>query len=355
MPVSIISVANRRALLAAIRDFMSPLGWTVQFDQVAAKGQLGLSKGVCHVVLGEERNSGDTLSVSTTRTDSINGGTVSDEVLRIALVTTINSSVTRYWGHTGGPTLATDTNARIVNDLTGPFNSVWLFADSVGSYCHVVVLSAPNRYTHFGFGFLDKLGMSHADVAYICCQQYVWWPNQANFAASGYGPNNPENISSVTPTPQLPWVPYTLFVPASVHNPTFGFGSGLIQAANIHWTYQLFNGRTAGAANTNVGSKMSEGILVTPDITTGGTPMWPLPVMQSDSAVAIHVYLGDLPDIRQVMMDNRAAGEVVTIGSDSWRLFPHKQLGAEANMFGNANPTATCNSGLFGYALKINP
>ena len=187
-----------RDLLAIIRSFAVGQGWSVSYDQITAKGQLGLSKLNCHVAIGSLRNSGDTADANVfSRTDSVNGGTLTDSIIGLALGTSLTASNTKYWGHPGSiVTTNTDGDLVQVNDLTGPFSNVWLFSDTGGNYIHIVVQSALERYTSFSFGNLDVKGATVPRCGYTTGMFHTWWPNNAVFSNNtAYDANDPGDAS----------------------------------------------------------------------------------------------------------------------------------------------------------------
>ncbi|MED5072470.1 hypothetical protein T4Y61_30580, partial [Pseudomonas aeruginosa] len=56
-------------------------------------------------------------------------------------------------------------------------------------------------------------------------------------------------------------------------------------------------------------------------------------------------YIGEAPDFGLCRMDFLAPGDSITIGTDTWRVFPLLQRGT-ANDFGNT-------SALVGYAFRV--
>lgn len=349
MAVTITSASDRRSLLAALKSFCTGLGWTAVYDAISSKGQLGLSKGNCFLSIGEYRDSGDTTSPNTTVTDAV-AGTLNDYYLVAALNTSLTAGNTKYWGHPGGNGYA-DSDLVTINDMTGPFSTVWFFSNATGDYVHVVVLSAPNRYSHFSFGTLDKAGMTHSDVAFLTGTYYHWWTFNSNpaFAVNNEVGHNNHLIGYNYPIQHAN-------IPSTVPNPSLGFSTGRVTHWNGgQWSWTQFyrqrrSDHYGGFAAS--GYMLSVAFSLMEDQVTGGVRLWSKPVVQRNSANTNYMFLGLVPDLFDVSMENHAGGEVITLGSDDYYLFPIKQVGAENNASQGAVPMLGCNTTFNGIAIK---
>lgn len=363
MPYLVTSAATIRDLVAVICNFAQTNGWTVVYDQAAAKGQIGLSKGNCHVALGEERNSADTATNTFTRVNAITGSVTSDQWLVMALATTgLTAGNTRYWGHPGSLVTAWNSDGRVaVNDLTGPMNTVWLFTDSPSTAIHVVVLSAANRYQHFSFGVLDKRGLTHADCAYAVGQLTTWIPT-ANDANGGFinnlnRPNNPPNDGHTwgffSGNRGFSYDNRNYMIPAGVLNTSLGFVDGPFVTRDITGSfdpYVTLDPTPDGGAMLNIMSGVrNQNVL-------GGVPLFSMPTLHFRTISGLlYQYLGDLPFIRLCHLGTMNPETIIKYGSEEWQLFPWKQKGSLSSAAGGNSPQPVVNTLDYAFAYKLIP
>lgn len=361
MPFEVTSGSDRRDLLAEIEDFASTYGWTTEYDDIVSSGQLALSNSNCHVALTD--------TGTTSQTDAVNGGSVTDGHITAALATSINTGNQNFHGHPGSiVTSAGDGDRVITNDLAASLSNIYLFTDAAETYVHCVVQNASNRYTFFSFGNLDKKGMTHADIGYLLGCNYTWWPNVATFAAnSNYGPNNIGFTSHALGhifSPGNVLVTFgsaaNIHIPSGVLDTVLGFSSGvqMVTAANIHEPVGVVSSvRPDGLAPASVSGIMSNAARIMNSSATGGAPLWPVPViyLAGLAEASLSCYLGEIPDVAYVNMQGFAAKDIVTYGSDDWQLFPIKALGdIEETTHGNS-PASPANTAQYGIAIKRIP
>lgn len=356
MPFDVTSGTDRADVLTELESFAATYGWTTVYDEISIDGQLGISNGNCFCALGD--------GSTTLRTDSVNGGSLTDGFVFGALGTSLTAGNTQFWGHPGSiVTSSGDTDRVEINDLAGPFSNIYLFTDDAETYIHCVVQSSADRYTFFSLGNLNKNGLSHSDIGYLTGMSYVWWPNAADFSAnSGYAPNNIGNA-----THSLGFLGHSetnFFIPNGVLDTAFGFSSGDIVIASSGVSDRMFAlWRRSGSALASVaalagftaGAILDPFFVVGNDQTTGGAPLWSIPYFFYDSSSAVQTYLGDLPDVRMVNLTGFASKDIVTYGSDEWQLFPIKAFGdSEASNWGS-NPAYPANTERYGIAIKRVP
>lgn len=356
------SASDWRDLLNVIKSFaVTTNGWTAVYDQIAAKGQLGISKGNCFLAIGATRNSGDTADANTfARTDAVNGGTVPDAEIRMCLGTSLTVGNTKYWGHPGSPaTSATDTDTVIVNDLAGPFTNVWLFSPADGNAIHVVVQSAAERFTTFSFGLIDVKDLNQPRCGYCCGSSFTWWPNVADFSA---------NSSS-----------YFNWVQGSFHDwGFFGYNAHqntMIPAGllNLAYTWGVTAPVVVASAAPSIANSIAVGDLpsdfnsgtralgmldqflrISNQATTGGIVLHPFPWIfeNGTSDTGISAWLGEIPEARLVNMTGINPGQEIKYASDIWVCFPWKQKGLYENSNFGPTPLPICNTQEYGIAFR---
>lgn len=344
MPYSTTSATTRADLIAAIATFANAAGWTVEYN---VTGEAAFSKKNCHVALSD----GGTAS----RSDMINGGTVTDGLIYMAIGSEITASNHHFYGHPGSiVTSSGDLDKIIVNDLAGPFTNVFLFTDSNvdSNYIHCVIQNSSGRYTYLGFGNLNKLGMSHANIGYAIGTYYIWWNNIADYSSnSSFGPNYFGHYGHVMgvvgESPNC-----HLYIPSGVLDTSLGFASGDQQIGGTSGALSIINMDRTTLSGAASGRLMDHFHLTANDSTTGGALLWPLVAGYALPASGLRCVLGEIPDLCLFNLSGFAARDVLTYGTDEWQVFPQKLAGESANSNYGVNPTTTVNTEFYGYAIK---
>lgn len=343
----VTSVADYDALLGELKTFATGTpGWTAVFDSSADNGirQLGLEKGNCHMIIGGR--SGDVAIARTPGTDTI----LSMALCTGALVTTVGQ---RLYYSTSQPgnivTSATDTDRVRVNDLgEGPFANVWFFSNAGGDkdYIHCVVQTSAERYTQFGFGIIDPVGMTHSDCAFVVGNYHEWWNTSGTC-------NNPADTSHILGH----------YIDQALNGILIYLPSGVVSlpATGVYNMAYL----TGAMTRTNlvadhyanaVGKILDLFFAANNAPTTGGTAMYGTPVMiQETSSGPSHVMLGVLPGFRHANIGTHTPAEVTKYGSEDWMIFPLKRKGLRANLNNGSNPIAVANTAEYGLSFKKNP
>lgn len=211
------------------------------------------------------------------------------------------------------------------NQLTGPFKAYYFFGTN--QYMHVVIETTTNIFKHVVFGTLNK------NSTYTGGEYY-----DASFHATGINDNNyPESTnhrylfdgcSNNTDKARLrvvadgyDWRPYqSATVVATNHVKGCVRASSTITGAVASYSINAFNQRTT----------------LVPIVLAVGRPS------------SLYSLIGSPPDIRQVKMDNLNPGQVITLGTDEWYVFPHIQKTSTINVPSSSVPS----SGMYGYAYK---
>lgn len=321
------SAANLTELLDALRLFAIAQGWTVD-KWTSASQLLFLRKGNCNVAMQSATQSLTHFpnGVSTAYTDT---------VLRMALSTSITASLTTYFGHPGSlSTTATDTDRVEVNNLVGPFNAYHFFSgnETAGdpAYIYIVLQVASDRYQHFGFGNIDKKGMTHSGGAFLGGFARYWYRSQLDLF----------NIGSVFNDPPSHGLPYSgVFGRTPVNAATENVY--LPDALPLTWTGTQFTNWNSASAATPVpiplatiwqrpanyagaadAPKLLSNLIAAPTSQwSGNLHLWPSPIIMGNGSQIC--YVGDHPNIRYCNMEGLGATQEITYGTETWMVFPN--------------------------------
>lgn len=344
-------------LVAVIAAFAEAQGWIKVYDDLAAAGQVGLSKGNCHLALGRMRNSDNTGNQFYTPSDKLNGGTVEDHIMVGALSSGLDSNNKKYWNHPGSLhtdndiTSVYDTTSMSVNDLKGPFSNVWLYSNATGDYVHCVVQCTADRYAHLSFGNVDKKGMTHPDVGYVVGEYFEWWPGDNSVTGTSYVANRIDStvhefgLFGNSSNCNLRIEPGTLDVAAGYSS------SGGLTTTRV---------RILMAPASNFGAHTvysAGGILdyfntVENQLTTGGVPLHALPVFYYQTLNADLTFLGEFPDVRLVNIANLNPAQEIKFGSEVWQVFPLKRKTTHDDTWYGTTPQPEASTLDYGLAYK---
>lgn len=216
----------------------------------------------------------------------------------------------------GDSTVPIDSGRRVNFTAAGPFTKYYFFAsDAAPYYCYVVVEVASGRFRHFGFGNLDKLGTwTGGEFVY----GHVW----------NLGTTQIDNPVTTGHTMFLDGVCTTAANLATVHiegltgmgvNDKWGVvgiaAAGTDRAGNARWA--LAGGGRAGFWGYALGWLTSSRL-------NAYKPLIPMPLIWRNTATAPDTWklLGHQPDISIVNMKHFSPGDEITVGADTWVVFP---------------------------------
>lgn len=213
--------------------------------------------------------------------------------------------------------------------MTNSSMTYWFFEnDASPAYIHVVVTldgTASNKFAHFGFGELTKQGTwTGGEYAY---GQYVPTSNQGNDIANtseqfscvldgGLGASSPTTYRTFAATLRMENLPG--------------------QAASTRWGV-VYGGDTPGTdrSGSNVRYNIQGGFRAGPvaatfarfmtTSTTGLTAMYPINLYYDRglvSSVRQWYPLGYMADVRGIDITNYSEGQELTVGADTWVVFP---------------------------------
>lgn len=332
------SATDTNDVLAKIRDFAVLDGWTADYDEA---GKLGLSKGACKVAFQ---------TFTTTRTNSNTGATLNDGYVRMAVCTAFAGGNTNYYGHTGSIVTSNgDADSVTTIDLTGPIANMWLFSNAAETCVHAVMQAAPDRYSFISFGILEDHGLDQPDVPFAIGHSYIWWPDSPtyfdnNACAYNWPQSGEHNIG------YLDISNVNVLIQDGLLDPALGFTDGDFVTRSIVGLHNRGDS-AADAYFDGQGLWLDMFLAMNNDVTTGGVPLYALPFFYTQSSIG-HTYLGEVPEVRLVSMDNLSPAQELTYGSETWLVFPMKRKGELADTNFGATPQPVVNSGNYGFAFK---
>lgn len=214
------------------------------------------------------------------------------------------------------------------NQLTGPFKTYYFFG--TGQYLHVVIETTTNIFKHFVMGLLNK-NSTFTGGEYYDASFHNIAAGDTNYPNSSYhrylfdGSNNASNTTTSgsvrVAADGYTWRPYR-----DASSVTTDHVKGCVRTA-----YSL----TGSLFNCSINSFNQRTTLV-PILLSAGRPS------------SLYSLVGSPPDIRQVKMDNLNPGQIITLGTDEWYVFPHIQKTASVNNYNSS----VVSSGMYGYAYK---
>lgn len=313
-------------LLSTLDTFLVANGWTQDdFDDgasVASQGFAQWNKNSMHIGMKWVANSPNNLSLHQALG---NGGAVFPGAHT-------DDSGNGYNAAFGSDAQLDDE--RCVNDIgDGPFLSYHFFEnDASPAYVHVVVEIESETYRHFGWGEMSKFNdWTGGEYCY------------GHFAFESTNADAVETTATVFCDGLFNSTGTTARRAATIH------AEGLpMQGGSEKWLIAI-GGATAldsadrtdsagetkrvvfgGARSGPVAHALGQG---RSDVSTGHVPLVPMSLFVRDFTNDYVYYLGELPDVRHVDMRNFSAAQEVTIGSDTWVLFPQVRR-TETNVVG---------------------
>lgn len=233
-----------------------------------------------------------------------------------------------------GPSAWSDANAALERCVfgigNGPF-TYWFFEQDV--YLHVVVEVSADVFAHFGFGTIVKTGDWTGGEYCYGHRKTTNGPTGVldTLLLDGLFTDTTSTNEQRAATLRLQGLP----------NQVASGKWGQVWGASVGQPLD-----TTGVAKVNIQGGFRAGPTATPwgrysaGSGSGGIPMYPIELYYRDVANARVYYLGYQPDVRGVNVRFFAARQVVTIGSDSWYLFPSQQKST------GSTPTGTNNQGI---------
>ena len=215
------------------------------------------------------------------------------------------------------------TNANLLTERcisqigNGPFPSYYFFADDTApnDYIHVVVEVTPGQFRHFGFGTLVTFGDNWTGGEYVYGHHHdlavgalaVDINHQTLLDGLGTGVTDELRAGTVRIASGL----------ANQSPAVWGVSiqrvPGNDTAGNVR--RQIHGSYRAGMEPRGFGDPLGS-------FSSGVIPMYSIAAYYRDPSNPRVYLLGHIPDVRALNIRNFEAAQSVTIGSDTWRIFP---------------------------------
>ena len=232
-----------------------------------------------------------------------------------------NDSGNGYNTGTTGHTNANLLTERCVRDIgNGPFPSYHFFADDTGAkdYIHVVAEPASGMYRHFGWGILNKFGDNWTGGEYVYGQ---YWDTATS--ASSVDADHLFLLDGLANVSTGRLRAATVRVASGLPNQ----GSAVWGVSHATAAANLLTD-TAGNARVQIHGGARCGLeargfgFVIGNSSSGHVAMHSVAAYYRDPSNPRAYLLGYMDDVRVVNVRNFQPGEEVTVGSDTWVLFP---------------------------------
>ena len=203
----------------------------------------------------------------------------------------------------------------------GPFTGYHFFSTTgSAAYLHVVIEISAGIFAHFQGGALNAVGGASPCI-YIQATNWQYTGYYASFPDNG-GPlpwsyPNPNGYLGVTVDSTFRW-----------------FRPNNSQPARVIWPLQ------ANATEYY-------GISKSPNTFNGLAVLLPIQSYVERAVGNIYAYVGDAPDMRLLNIKNNNPKDEITIGSDTWKVFPMISNNPNINIGNSPNPSSG------GYALAF--
>jgi len=263
----------------------------------------------------------------------------------------------RFSGQPGSLVTATDDADLLrTNDLTGPFEAVHLFAPDTGpAYIYMVIETSKSAgdgfFSHVYFGEVDKMGMSYTPGgAWAGATFYQWYPAPIG----GPGINDWSESGNIG-THHIMFGRDLSAGDNQVHVRMDGAMDGIpITRSRVCPLFTRHRDPDDPWTDSSSGGIMDGVFNVGANPVNGVTPLMPIPlIIARESDTTIFSVIGSAVDIRLCSMAGRTAGEEVTFGPDTWKLFPMRRNQPSGLITMPTSPAIDNTSGRYGFAIKL--
>ena len=224
--------------------------------------------------------------------------------------------------------------SRLAGNLSAPLQ-FWCFEEDF--YFHVVVEASAGEFVHFGAGSLEKFNdWTGGD--------YVYGHRFNGTTGSNYAmdPGSQHLLDGFVNGTNLEQHAATVYLTGMLNQPASGIygvvmgsqsASALGQDRATIDRIHLMGGLRGGPSTLQWG--MFHG-----NVASGLLPGYPITIFHRDVLGGsptndIEGPLGRMPDVRGMSIKNYAGGDELTIGGDTWTVFPTFKKGSGANTSGN--------------------
>jgi len=220
---------------------------------------------------------------------------------------------------------------RCVNDLgDGPYPSYHFFEkDSSPAYIHVVVQQETDVYRHFGFGTLDKFN-DWTGGEY--CYGHYHATGTSGLTATGVSTGHSVLLDGLNAISSA-----TARRCATIHAeslPGQGGSEKWLQVCGLTSMTNSANWTDSAGEDKQVCSGGFRAGIVAPhlgnfvvDPTTGFLPTYAIEPVYVDATNSFAYPLGQLPDVLGISMHNLTPGQEITLGADTYVVFPAGRRG----------------------------
>lgn len=284
------TASGPKAVLQALATFATSAGWTIDFNNTytGVGWWLAVHKGSCYLNF------------------------VAD---------TADQNVYLYGatGYSSGSSFSaqpgTSPNSyNVCNSGSGPYTGYHFFSTSgSAAYLHVVIEKSAGIFAHFQGGALNAIGGA-APCIYIQATNWSYGGAYCSFPDGSGG--------------EFPWsnaYPYG-YVGVTVDG-TFGwFKPNNSSPSRANWPFQQ--------------SLAADSITKSPNTFNGLAPLFPIQCFVERAVGNLWAYVGDAPDLRAVNIKNNNPKDEITIGSDTWKIFPMIANNPNYNQYGSPNSSS---------------
>lgn len=303
-------------LLSKLRTFALANGWTQDFSGARTSGSgnaLQMHKGGFFVTFKTDTGSG-----SVSDPGPFIGGYAHDT----------------YSGGNGTESQANASAVTLANGMNGPFTAYHFISNTEkgAEYLYAVVEVTAGTFKHFGTGILVKIGaITSGQFVHACRWHYgVSFIDAFDEGANSVAFDTGESVSRNGPS---------LNVRVDAESITWRWMDGSFQASStrdLRGGFRIPSSTSAGGSRVMMDNAASA--------LTGRNMIFPAFLFGARTG-GLYNPLGYPPGVRFVNMTYLSPNDVMTIGTDQWKVFPVIRK--------NGGP-GQVNSSIYGYAYKVN-
>lgn len=316
--LKLVSVASFDSLLEEIRDFLNGTGdWTIHRDLTASGNgrQLIVSQGTCLAGLQSVASgAGANCLYLFDGVPPYSGSPAIDQLPNNSGLRINNLALA------GG-----DTSCRYMNQHAGPLPTAWLFSNDPSTYCHVVVEVIAGVFKHLTFGNLKKYGGWTGGGYYGVTN----WSENVAFIDQPDSSSHRVPFDNLTDFGAIRQNTTVYYVDAADKWLAEEAIVNTVQRRQLRSTFRGGFGR----AWVNLSETPYSGLIALAPVLVGKQRL-------SDSPDTLR-WIGEVPDMAALNIQNLAPGEEYSIGSDIWLTFP---------LCAKLGGTDAFNSGVYGAA-----
>ncbi len=230
-----------------------------------------------------------------------------------------------------------DNERHVDLESDGPYPNYWFFENNASpAYVHVVVEFVTDKYAHFGFGELSKIG-DWTGGEYCYGNKHTSTnelSTSSTWLLDGFFQDSSGDAERMAATMRMTGVAGQ--PGGSVWLQIWGRDNSIPADSAANAKAFGFGGFRSGPYATHLGMFVGS-------LTTGFVPGYPIALWFADGVISTPSgtdvkHLGYMLDVRGVNMRNFAPAERVGVGGETWYLFPARwrELGASAGATGYA-------------------